>query len=42
MLHNEHIGVVKKQEVGGLSLLDLKAEDFERWGIPGGPAKIIV
>ena len=42
MLNNKHIEVVKKQEVGGLSLLDLKAEDFERWGIPGGPANIIV
>ncbi|KAF8448289.1 hypothetical protein BGX38DRAFT_1270300 [Terfezia claveryi] len=38
----QHIEVIKKQEVNGLGLLDLTAEDSERWGIPGWPAKIIV
>jgi hypothetical protein len=29
------------QEVDGSNFLDFTAEDFERWKIPGGPAKNI-
>ena len=41
-LKDEHIEVAKNQEVDGPDLLSLKAEDFERWGIPSGPAHRIV
>src|SRR6266487_2526117 len=37
-----HINTITEvQQVDGDSFLDLTAVDFERWSIPGGPAKKI-
>ena len=37
-----HINTITEvQQVDGDSFLELTAVDFERWGIPGGPAKKI-
>jgi hypothetical protein len=32
---------LKTQKINGEALLDCKVEDLERWGIKGGPAKLI-
>jgi hypothetical protein len=41
-LKNEYIDKIYKQEINGVDFLDSTTEDFERWGVPGGPAKRIV
>jgi hypothetical protein len=39
---NKHANTITvDQEVDGSNFLDFTAEDFERWKIPGGPAKDI-
>jgi hypothetical protein len=38
-LENEDIDIIYNQRVKGDTFLDFKAVDFERWGIPGAPAK---
>nr|CAG8498339.1 6984_t:CDS:2 [Entrophospora candida] len=41
-LYDEVINIIKKERVFGSAFLELSQEDLERWGMSGGPAKIIV
>ncbi|CAG8700162.1 11313_t:CDS:2, partial [Acaulospora morrowiae] len=40
-LDDNDIGRIYIQKIKGSNFLDFIAADFERWGIPGGPAKEI-
>jgi hypothetical protein len=41
-LEDEDINNIYNQWIDGDTFLDSTTTDFERWGIPGGPAKKIV
>jgi len=40
-LEKKHFDILRKEEINGLSFLDLTEEKFERYGFKGGPATLL-